>query len=284
MIDLIGSSKTYETIAVLSAEGNSLNFKNFNELEKSFHGFLKSYQPDVPRLDELGTNIIKNKDIEQNLVDLFYTESLLDDMDQSSTIGSSLESEFKNSERKVSSAIDFIKTNIPEMYFVLQNTIDSIFLRRSDISGGGSTSNAIGVIWINHRDHWSQNDLVELLAHELTHNLVFIDELRYLHYSDYDEIVSEANYSYSAILQTKRPIDKVVHSIIVATEVVSLRNNHLGEPKNPCVHPPSTKIIEQTLSAYDSLKSMSNYEELTTERSRYLLDACASTLESMNKL
>lgn len=105
-----------------------------------------------------------------------------------------------------------------------------------------------------------------------------------MHYSDYDKIVDEANYSYSAILKTKRPIDKVVHSIIVATEVVSLRNNHLGEPKKPCVHPPSTKIVEQTLSAYNSLKSMSNYEELTTERSRYLLDSCASTLESMNKL
>ena len=284
MISLVGNLSAYENIAVLSAEGDSLNFKNFDELEEGFHRFLRKYQPTVPRMNKLGTNIIKDKDMEQNLVNLFYTESLLDDMDQTSVVGNSLESEFQKSEKSISNAISFIELNFPEVYSALQTAVDSIFLRRSDVSGGGSTSNAIGVIWINHRDHWSQNDIIELLVHELTHNLVFIDELRYLHYQDYNKIVDEKNYSYSAILQTKRPIDKVVHSIIVATEVVSLRKNHLGEPKNPCVHPPSTKIIEQTLSAYDSLISMPNYNELTTERSRHLMDSCASILKSMNKL
>lgn len=283
MISLIGNSNIYKNIAVLSAIDNEANFKSFDDLENSFHEFLKKTQPDVPRLNKLGTSIIENKNTEQSLTNLFYTESLLDDMNQSSAVGSSLESEFQRSQESIRSAMEFIKLEFPEIYFTLQIAVDSIFLRKSDVSGGGSTSNAIGVVWVNHRDHWSRNDIVELLVHELTHTLVFIDELRYLHYPDYDLILTEDNYSNSAILQTKRPIDKVVHSIIVATEVVALRKNYLGEPEKPCVHPPSVDIIEQTLSAYDSLTSMPNYKELTTERSRYLLDSCVSILRDIEK-
>jgi len=219
--------------------------------------------------------------LEQKLANLFYTDSLLDDMGQSTVVHGKFDSkEFLIAEKRIEDAIDFLEKNFPEMHFILQLAIDSIFIRKSDASGGGSTSNAIGVIWINNREHWTTEDLVELLVHELSHNLMFIDELRYLHYPDYNLILDECNYSPSAILHTKRPIDKVVHSIVVATEVVALRRKYLGEPKNPCVHPPTNKIIEQTLSAYQSLKSMSNYKQLTTDRARYLLDKCSSSLEN----
>lgn len=44
MISLIGNSNIYKNIAVLSAIDNEANFKSFDDLENSFHEFLKKTQ------------------------------------------------------------------------------------------------------------------------------------------------------------------------------------------------------------------------------------------------
>lgn len=280
MLSITSPDNVYESMAVLAATRNKdETFNTFVDLEFGFHNFLEFYQPDVPRVRETGTHIIKDSRLNQKLADLFAIESALDDKNQSAMMGVQFDDdELKFAEQLFFETLDFMQSAFPDAHFALSLVIDSIFLRKSEQSGGGSTSNAIGVIWLNSRSHWSKYDLIELLVHELTHNMMFIDEVRYLHYSDYDLILDEKNFSQSAILHTKRPLDKVVHSIVVATELLLLRENYIGEPNSPRIHPPSEIIKNQTLKSCQSLVSMPNYKELTTDRCKFLVDSCLSYL------
>jgi hypothetical protein len=90
-------------------------------------------------------------------------------------------------------------------------------------------------------------------VHELTHHALFIDEHRYGHY-DYPVILAPETWAQSALLKTPRPLDKVIHSIIVATEIVMFREQCLGHPAAPLVHPPTAKICTQISQSLDSVE------------------------------
>jgi hypothetical protein len=280
MYHLFGTHELVKNKLVLGLKFSCDRPKTMIELEKNFHAFLKDYQPNVPRADGNSTQIINHAETELKLADLFRTDSMLNDRNQSNLIESRYQpNEYTENEHKLKKTLSTFKKQIPEFYELFNLTIDSLFMRHSKDSGGGSTSNAVGVIWINYRTHWSEQDLIELLVHELTHNLVFIDELRHLHFTNYKEIALEENFAKSAILHIKRPIDKVFHSIVVATEVLLLRRNHLGEPQDPKVHPPSDKMLRQTRESLDSLRELPKYETLLTTRGKMIIQKCDDHLK-----
>lgn len=282
MFYLIGVQEMAKTLALLSSRDNSNLPKDFKELEINFHKFLSQYQPKVTRSDKLGVNIVDDKDWESSLTNLFATDSFLNDKNQSCVIGEGLNDNDREVRvQKLQSALNELSKVNSELYLMLQLIIDSIFLRYANDSGGGSTSNAIGVVWINNRDSWAITDLMELLVHELTHNALFIDELRFLHFHDHHKLLQPENFAQSAILHTKRPLDKVLHSIVVAAEVLQFRKNCLGEPKTPMVHPDSSTLIKQALDAYRSITGMSNYKELVTERGRWILDQSQAIIKEL---
>lgn len=283
MIYLIGKDEIFRNIAVLGVSYSKILPKTINELEFNFHNFLKDFQPSCPRSNETGAQIVENYEIEETLTNLYRTDALLNDRNQSAIIGDRFNNNIFHSQKKLlNEALENIKLNFPDVYEILQLTIDSFLLRNSKTSGGGSTSNAIGVIWINARSHWKLTDISELLIHELVHNLIFIDELRYLHFKDYAEILKEENFAQSAILKIKRPIDKVFHSIIVGVEILLARKNFSNNLKDPAIHPPSDKLHAQVAIALKSLFSLSNYDNLLTERGKYLMEKCNSYLDSMD--
>src|SRR5581483_6992105 len=116
---------------------------------------------------------------------------------------------------------------------------------------GGSTSQAIGVIWANPKVSYTTADIIEILVHELSHHAMFLDELRYTHYS-YSRVPQQSTWARSAILNVARPLDKVLHSIVVAIEVLLFRDGYLGYPVNPRVHPPTRVMIEQLRDSISS--------------------------------
>lgn len=284
MIHLVSSNEVVKNMIVLGSSSVKERPKSLAEVEENYHEFISDYQPEVPRLPRLGTQLIDDQKMEEELTELYRTDALLNDRDQSKLIGSRLDREVRGKrEALLRDALAELKRLMPESYQLFQLAIDSLFLRDSKSSGGGSTSNAMGVIWINSRDHWKLQDLVELLIHELTHNLVFMDELRYLHFKDYRLLQNKENFAKSAILHTARPIDKVFHSIMVSVEVLIARDQYLGEMDKPCVHPESPKMLSQTIEALHSLKRLSNFHELLTERGIELIDICEERLFQLSE-
>lgn len=150
--------------------------------------------------------------------------------------------------------------------------VHSLFYWRSDESGGATVSSLPGVIWCSFRKNWELNDILEFFVHELTHTLLFVDERNHVYYKQgVEPLLDKDNWATSAILCRKRPLDKVIHSLVVATELVLFRLKH-GEPKHPKAHPGTPQMIEQIKDTRRSLEEHTNLNELVTPRFYALMD------------
>lgn len=159
--------------------------------------------------------------------------------------------------------------------------IHTMFYHRSKRTGGGSVTSAPGQIWCAHRRNWSDWDIAEFLVHELTHNIVFLDERRYVHYINFDDIAKAENYVASAVLNRDRPLDKVIHSLVVAHEVLRFREI-AGEPLLPKVHPDSLTMLSNAMRSLKEAKSTVGSKLLVTDRVHNILDKLELSFGAMS--
>jgi hypothetical protein len=158
--------------------------------------------------------------------------------------------------------------------------VHSIFVRPSKPakmahgSHGGSSSASIGAIWLAVGEKISQIDLIEMLIHELTHHLLFVDELNHPQFH-YQLIKLRENYALSAILKRQRPLDKVVHSIVVGASLVDARRRFVGRHDATVIHPATPDLERDVLAAIDSVTSMANIDELVTPHMRRIIAECS---------
>lgn len=167
-----------------------------------------------------------------------------------------------------------------DLKFIFALTIHSIFIQSSKPdkgilgSYGGSSSGSIGTIWLSVIDKIEKIDLMEMYVHELTHHLLFIDELNHPQFN-YREIISPENFALSAILKKKRPLDKVVHSIVVGTELLCARYKYLNNHLPTLVHPSTKQLQLDTIAAIKSVCELRNIDDLITRHMREIVNECA---------
>lgn len=181
-------------------------------------------------------------------------------------------------------AVERLGVLSPEHKSLFDFLITDIFLMPSRQASGGSTSCAIGVIWANPKPTYRIPDVVEFLVHELTHHAMFIDEHRHGHY-DYSVILRPETWAQSALLRAPRPLDKVIHSIVVAVEIVMFREKYLGHPATPLVHPPTSRILPQIVASLDAAEQVidaleGNGETPVSPRVNALLRGARGIVES----
>lgn len=249
-------------------------------LKNAYRLFLTEAQPNVPQSQNNEIQFLHKPNEIATLLKIFEEDSILDDFEEifdTSSQGSI------NSIQRVQNSLELLKETEKSFQGLLNLVINTIFCAPSKLAGGGSTSAAIGCIWVNLRDHWQDQDILEFLIHETTHNLIFLDELCYIHYVNYTEIAKKENFSWSAILNRSRPLDKVFHSIVVSTEILTFRNDILGHPNKPCLHPPSEIMMEQTKRSIQFLKENSQIKRLLSERANYILGLCEHKLHNIEK-
>ncbi len=168
-------------------------------------------------------------------------------------------------------AMDRLAGVNPGLYRLFDLVIHTVFYHRSQNSGGGSISSAPGVIWCSPKRTWSQFDLAEFLVHELTHNILFLDERRYEHYSDPEALFARENFPVSAVLGIPRPLDRAFHSLVVATEVLCFRAQN-GEPDAPVVHPTSPVLLESCFRTAGSIRDVLARGNIVTPRFLAVMD------------
>lgn len=278
MYKILGLKECIKNVALLSKPFLA-NCTDSNSLKNAYKTFLRNSQPRIPIYSEEISFLHQSKDVEF-LLKVFEEKSFLDDFENIFDL--TLEEQSKIVIDKVKSSFEEIKGIDDSFYRLVKLVINVIFTAPSRLAGGGSTSAAIGCIWVNIRDHWQAQDIYEFLIHETTHNLVFLDELCNRHYKDYSKLVKNENFAWSAILNKLRPLDKVFHSIIVCTEILCFREKSLGHPENPALHPPSGLLISQAMYSIDYIHEHSHLSDLLTERAILLLDICKKTLKALD--
>ncbi len=204
--------------------------------------------------------------------------SRIDDLDQTTAI--SLKVIMHEQERKseiVQQGLDFLRLASWEHDLLVDLIVTDMVILPSTVAYGGSTSDGLGIIWANPNLNWRMCDTAEFIVHELAHQCMFIDEICHGHY-DYGLLMRQENWAQSAILHKLRPVDKVLHSVVVALELLHFREV-VGHPASSKAHPPTTKLVRQTDAAIKSLQAtIARIPTLLKPRATEILDKCAERL------
>ncbi len=284
MYNLIGLQENVKNIYKASYPFiGDLKIEHLQDLRIPYLTFLKNQQPDCP-VNFTESIFVFDNSIEEKLKNS-YSLGALDDLKQSSLIGEpySIDEKLLRT-RKVASALKTFSELDHDLFALFNIVIHTIFIRGynklkgSSGTHGGSSSGAIGVIWLTVNDNVSEFDLVELFIHELTHHLIFIDELNKPQFI-YKKIKEKENYAYSSILNMNRPLDKVIHSIIVATELIMSRKKILKFEYPRYVHPETVELELNVEKAYQSVKALKNLDTILHPRGIELMELCNSTLK-----
>lgn len=281
MFYLLGFKECIKNISKLSKKYHGDDLKTLEQLKIAFGLFLNEFQPNVIH-KPFSKQLVSKKETVENLIKLYNAQSIVNDKNQDSMIEEIYESDILLDKIRITNdAINVFTQKHPILHTLFDLVIHSIFFANSKLSGGGTVSSGIGVLWLNNRPHWSQQDLIELLIHEMTHTLVFIDEVAHVHITDYRIVADEENFALSAILKRRRPVDKVYHSILVSIEVIESRLDFLEEPCSPKVHPKTQQLFQQTQDSLESLFSVKQFGKIFSPRGQELMLLCEKRLQEL---
>lgn len=182
--------------------------------------------------------------------------------------------------RNVRDACNEISMIDPTFYEISKCCIDTIIVSsKNPLPGSSSVPDMLGVLWIGPGQDWTTQDLIESFVHELVHTLLFIDEKCHVHYNDVKLLSDKNTWVRSAIRNEARPVNAVVHSIIVATEIVTMRVEwNLEHTNRDQLHGSSLELIHKSLSAIQDLMSDKLSWELLSNRMKKLIYMAQETL------
>ncbi len=242
-----------------------------------FKKALGRYLDEVQSLNKISTAIeelpvrVSRMEEKYILAKSFSVRSQLNDLDQASMIEDlNVEGE-EFYQQRVYSAIRLIDSQNPELAALIKIVFRYLLFGTSSKAHGGSTSNALGVLWMNPSLKWTMQDYCEFLVHEVTHQLLFLDERVYGHYSDYPAISRKENFAFSTILKKRRPLDKVIHSYFVGQNILRYRQIHWNQPKTSYHLHPNDKALSKGLEDTRSSLKQSHWA-LTTARTNDLFN------------
>ncbi|PVY78463.1 hypothetical protein C7414_10612 [Cupriavidus alkaliphilus] len=252
---------------------------SIGDIQRAYHSFIEHLQKRRPSGAPGVTRIITSAIEANQFRSVFTNDSLLDDKMQSGVIRARKDVQATEKRSLLKRALKELALYSNEHRILFDTVITDIFILPSEIARAGSTSNALGVIWANPKIQYSLHDVIEMLVHELTHHEMFLDELRHAHY-DYKAMLDKRTWARSAILHVPRPLDKVLHSAVVATEILLLREQILGHPIRPAIHPPTLKLMSYVGESLASMDAVLHSKSLS---SGIFLDRAFEIFESVKR-
>jgi hypothetical protein len=254
MILQTGLPKQIETIITLARATTlekPITILSVDDMKHGYRTFLQSLGQRNVDVTALNPSFTIRQEDTKRLRAPFSNDSLLDDKAQADVICERQDHEALEKIDRITSALKELSLYSSDYAIFLSTIVTDIFVLPSNIARGGSTSQAIGVIWANPKISYTFADLIEMLVHEFTHQAMFLDELRYTHFS-YEDVLDRSTWAESAILKVARPLDKVLHSIVVALEILLFRETYVGHPTASRVHPPTNVLISQLKNSISS--------------------------------
>ncbi|UAK15811.1 aKG-HExxH-type peptide beta-hydroxylase [Sporolactobacillus terrae] len=281
MLDLLGLKENLKIVQVLSKSYcTNQNLINYQNLKKGYRKFLSEIQPDVPHSKTNEINFVESNELTRSLSSIFGAKSLLDDVDYD--LGDS-QNKFNYKKnfalKETHSAMIELGEKYKSFKWLFNLAMDSVFYAPSQSAQGGTTSNAVGVLWVNPSDRWNKIDYYELLIHELCHTMIFLYERCYGIFTNKNKLTDPETFAVSAIRGKRRPLDKAYHSAIVATEILMFRKNIIGDVVPHVLHPETNDLISMTLVSLKSIKSVGIEKKMLNERAIKMLDICLSKLK-----
>ena len=273
MYHLFGFKACIKNYYCLSNKFNSEKIMTTEQLKTQYLAFLSVHLPKMLLPENIDINLSDDIEMGNRLSECYRVGSSLNDKMQQEVMGSPMSLE--DGARLIAltkQSLAALETKHSEYYQLFKLAIHTIFFRNSTKAAAGSTSSALGVIWIGNLAKTNVGDFLELFIHELTHNLVFVDELCHAHYNSYESLSQKKNFARSAILKDQRPLDKVIHSIVVAAEIFLARKTFLSDIGPVKIHPCSEKLREAILASIHSVLAIDDINCLLLPRAFEILN------------
>jgi hypothetical protein len=158
---------------------------------------------------------------------------------------------------------------------VARTVVGTVFVSGADWNGSMSESRNVGTLWIMPGRDWHIEEVIEAYLHELTHTLLFLDERRYGHFLP----AARDRRVRSAIRQDEREYAAVVHSVLVAAELLAWRDRH-DTPDDGCrrLHGPTAQLAARAREAHAQVIAEDGRGELLMPRMRELVEASVHVL------
>ncbi len=270
MLSEVGFRTVVKTIYRLCCGRNGVESVNdVRELRRYYLDFLKEIYPGLP-VNDTADPFIEDQTTEATLASAFQMHDALGNPDQQlGFIGEAYVASVKGAKiEQARAALGELLSVDNDLRSIFELVVHSVIIRAPKQRGGrishsSSAATAVGVIWLSYVDGLSKQDLQELFVHELVHQLLFIDDFLHDEFR-YDAMSRPENYALTALSLTPRPMDIVIHSLVVAAELVNARSRWIGEPAGPKVHPRTDSIVSTFWQSHGSLTALPSYNELVT--------------------
>ncbi len=286
MYGLYGIKHSIENIYKLSAPFIGTDkVQQIKDLKPAYRRFLKSVHDKFP-ISVDSSQIIQDQIKIKEYVTAFAS-SQLNDLNQENMVGNLYsETMFATNASLIQESIKELKNISPDLFELFDLAIHSIILcdstqnQEGSKAHGGSTNECIGLIWLNLKPGTSKENAIEMLIHELTHTLVFLDELTFGHFN-YDKLSLKEYWATSSILKRERPMDKVIHSILVSIELLQWRIKFKLVNEENLLHPKSETLIASLNASILSVLEHPRKDEVCLPRSIELVKKSRDKLSEM---
>ncbi|HSO36373.1 MAG TPA: HEXXH motif-containing putative peptide modification protein [Labilithrix sp.] len=256
------------------------------DFQRAYRAWREHVQPHIPQHDQPRPRFCNDAATEATLLRAIAVKSPLDDLPhykepkafmQVASDRARIEADAAHAEQQYRSFQD----RDPAFWKVFDLYVENVACIDSKFSPGGTISTALGVIYLSNPRKRSALALYELYVHECTHLMMFVDQARRRHYASFEAIADKANYCVSAIYEMDRPLDKVLHSLVVATELVLHREHVLGHHDDTSVHPSTAKLVESSRVTAEAMLEQQARRQLLAPRGVWLVERCHEHLEGL---
>jgi hypothetical protein len=287
VISTDGLPAVLETLSVLVASDGSIPESEqaataAGRLARSWQQYIRRREPAIPPID------IDHRKLPvyfgdgpegQALLGAFHRACLIDSVDyEPPGYASEDAQQLSESAERIAAALDHLAGSWPQVRALYGVLLPVVVLAPSHGLAGGTASSVPGVLWAATKPSWTEIDVQEFLLHELVHTTLFLEERRHGFYRDMRLLLEEDNLVPSAIRQDRRPLDKVLHSIVVATEILLARARLGTDPDlRGALHPDSDTLRAGALRSLHAAQGL-NLEGLLMPRPMEILDKCGGLL------
>lgn len=147
---------------------------------------------------------------------------------------------------RVQAGMDVIGRVNPDLLHLIKLTTANIPCLRKPGLGGGSISSLIGTIWLNPQAEWDEVKYGEVIFHEWVHHSLFLEDMvRGLFTLDSTQLESEEALVTSAILRTRRSLDKSYNSAAVTIALMYYYHRLDNEQMALSFLEPTRETVEQ---------------------------------------
>lgn len=153
----------------------------------------------------------------------------------------------------INKALKLLKMLHPDLLYLINQLTGTIICFKKKGTGGGTTSCALGLIWLNPHENWTIIDYADALYHEFTHTSIFIDDMVNRMFIDAKACKEPDAFVTSAILKIKRPLDSAYHAAGVAVALMHFYYMIGDKEKALSFLDPLRKTINELITKKDYL-------------------------------